>query len=159
MGGSSAIGATKFGAPSEVSLQGFTQFDPSKYAAFNTSPQYNAAAAQISANTGNQQQQALGRAAQLGAGRSAGTQRALQDVGAQGAQQLNQFGANAAQQSFQDQMQQWQGQNQYNTNLNQAQMQNFNNQNAAYQNEQANRRNALSAFGNAGNLVNLFSNY
>lgn len=94
---------------------GLAQYNgnPSNFKAFNTTPQYNNAAAQIGANTSNQQQQAQGRLAAMGAGRSAGAARQAQDIGAQGSQQLANFGANAAQQSFQDQLSQMNAANQF----------------------------------------------
>lgn len=153
MSGGTAWGPTKYAQPKDVQLRDYIS-DPSKYKAFDRSEQVNQAAAGIGEDTGIQQAQALGRAAQLGAGRSAGTARVLQDVATQGARNLAGARAQAAEASWKDQLAQMAAENQYNLGMTQAENQKYANELAAYQAEQDRR--AQAKFGLFGHLGNLF---
>lgn len=154
MGGTgSTLGPLRTGQPNAMSLPTF-QGDPSKYAAFDYSPQINQAAAGIGEDIGLQQSRALGRAAQLGAGRSSGSARTLRDIEAKGQQSLAGVRANAAQQSFQDQLKQMFAENQFSLGVGQLENQKYANEIAARQNEQARRDAALK--GLFGPIAGLF---
>lgn len=151
----SGLGPTRTGQPTATSIPTYNN-DLSQFQGFDTSQQANNAAAGIGADTAVQQAQAQARASAMGAGRSAGTARTQQDIGAQGAQNLGNFRANAAQQSFQDQMKQLLANNQFQLGAFQGANQKYGNEAAEHETEIAQRQKALNPFiGSLGSMFGL----
>lgn len=153
----SSFGPTKYGQPSVPGSATF-QNNPSQYQAFNTSPQYHQAAAQIGQNTGQAQTNNLANLAQMGAGRSAGANRMFQDTAATGENQANQFASNADAQSFQQQLDQQNENNQFNLGEQQLQQQQYKESADLQNQETAQRKAALASFGPWGAIASNFIN-
>lgn len=152
-------GAARYGQPTAPTNATY-QSDPSKYAAYNYSPQANQAMSDIGANTAGTQARQLSRASQMGAGRSAGVNRQLADTQAQSDVTKANVQNQMAQQSFAQQLAQMANQNQWNLGEQGLQNQQYLTNAQLAENERQNRRQAVSqAFGPLGGLGEMFGGY
>jgi hypothetical protein len=108
--GGGAFGPTQFGMPSTPTAATYNN-NPSSYTAFNQTPLMNQATASTNAEVGNQQRQEQGQANAAGAGRSSGNNAAQRDISAQGQNVVANQNLNAAQNSFNQQLEQQNAQN------------------------------------------------
>jgi len=133
--------------------------DPSKYQSFDTSELANRASADIYENVGNSQARNLGRLAQMGAGRSAGANRLLQNTQATGDKQMGDLKGKFALQGWQDKLSQMAQENAFNLNSSGLEMDAWKTAEGLKQADKASRRGMLSkAFGPVGDVFNLFGN-
>ena len=156
MGQGSSFGQQSYGVPSSPKAPTLIN-DPSQFKSFNMQPQAQLAQAQIGSNIGNEQARDIANNARFGAGHSAGGARQLQDIQAQGVNQMSQVQQQMAEKSFNDQLSQQANANQFNLGNYQAQNQQYANQSANNQAEAQRRAAALqSAFGQYGQIAGLF---